>query len=65
VAHELAMQIVAKYDCEMFLLILLIVYKALTPNCITIKPIGSIVVELVIFGSLGFFKKNCLFLEGL
>ncbi len=40
------------------LLILLIVYKSLTQNCITIEPIGSIVVELVVFGSLGFFKAN-------
>jgi hypothetical protein len=55
VAHELAMQIVAKYDYEVFLLILLVVYKALTPNCIIIKLIGYIVVELVVYGSLGFF----------
>jgi len=58
VAHELAMQIVAKYDYEVFLLILLVVYKALTPNCIIIKLIGYIVVELVVYGSLGFFKTN-------
>ncbi len=58
VGHELAMQIVAKYYCEVFLLILLIVYKSLTPNCITIEPIGSIMVELIEFGSLGFFKAN-------
>jgi hypothetical protein len=58
VAHELTMQIVAKYDYEVFLLILLVVYKALTPNCIIIKLIGYIVVELVVYGSLGFFKTN-------
>jgi hypothetical protein len=50
---------------KFFLLILLIVYKALTPNYITIEPIASIVVELIVFGSLGSSKQICLFLEGL
>ncbi len=37
-ANELAVQIVAKYECNLFLPMLLTIYKALTSNVVTIEP---------------------------
>ncbi len=54
---ELAMQVVTKYDHEVILQMLLIFYKALIQYFVTIEPIGSIVVELGVFGSLVFTEE--------
>jgi hypothetical protein len=63
-ALELAMQVVAKYDCEVFMFILFIVYKALVPFFFVIVDFAtSNVFELSVFGYVAFITKTTLGLK--
>jgi len=52
---ELAMHVVTNYDWEILMPLLLIVYRASTPNLTTITSITSIMVEVKCIWILGFY----------
>jgi hypothetical protein len=60
---ELAMQVVAKYDCEVFMLILFIVYKTLVPFFVIVDFATSNAFELSVFGYVAFITKTTLGLK--
>ncbi len=57
---ELAMQVVAKCNCEIFMLMLLIVYNNLTPTSIDVELVGFVTLELDVFGTLASTKEATL-----
>jgi hypothetical protein len=55
---ELAMQVVAKYDWEVFMLIMFIVYKALVPFVVIVDFVTSYVFKLSVFNYVAFITKT-------
>ncbi len=51
------MQVAIKCDCEILMLLLLIVYNNLTPTFVNVKLVGSVKLELGVFGALSSIKE--------
>jgi hypothetical protein len=49
---ELALYVVAKYNCGIFMQLLQIVYNTLTPTFIEVEPTRSFTLKLGVFGIL-------------
>jgi hypothetical protein len=60
VGLELAMQVVAKCDYEIPMLLLLIVYNNLTPTSVDVELVGFVTLELGVFGTLASIREATL-----
>ncbi len=54
----MVVQIVAKYNCEVLMSLLLIAYNSLTSNPVAAKPLDIGLLELGVFGALASTKKT-------
>ncbi len=54
------MQVAAKYDHEIFMPLMLVVYNILTPTFVNVKFAMSIMLEIGVFGALASTEKDTL-----
>jgi hypothetical protein len=57
---DLAMQVATKYDCEIFMPLLLTIYSILTLAFVNVEPIGFVTLELGVFGVFASIKEVAL-----
>jgi hypothetical protein len=60
VGLDLAMQVAAEYDHEIFILLLLIIYNNLTPTSMNVEHVGSITLEFGVFRGLASIEQAIL-----
>jgi hypothetical protein len=57
VGFEMALQIAKKYDREILILLLVIIYNRLTPTPYNVEPLDVVFLELGVFSSLTSMKE--------
>ncbi len=53
----MALQIVTKYDCEILISLLVIIYNRFTPTPYNVEPLDAVFLELGVFSSLTLMKE--------